>query len=103
MEITWKYIIPGNLRHSMSKYLYLFCELYRGKMWPRDRKFGSLYRGLRYNGVRYIGVSHLHLHIVPCNIPKGRNAVGRQGTDYLIIFLKIFVPFISRISGCSSH
>ena len=41
-----------------------------------------------------------YLHIVHRNISKGRNAGGRPGTDYLIIFLKVFVSFMSRISGC---
>ena len=33
-------------------------------MWPKDRNFGSLYRGIRYNGARYIGVLTIQITVM---------------------------------------
>ena len=66
--------------------LVLLTSLYRGKMWPRDPKFGSLYRGFRYNGVRYIGdFTHTYYKILP--VPNKYFAITgtslHQGSLYL--------------------
>ena len=51
--------------------------VYRGKMWPRDPKFGSLYRGFcYYNGARYIG---FFAHTNYCNVAMSKNNTPLNG------------------------
>ena len=57
-------------------------------MWPREPKFGSLYRGFRYNGARYIKVLAL-FRLGFLGVPGPWGGMGGGGGRYNdVIFSK---------------
>ena len=69
-------------------------------MWPREPKFGSLYRGFRYNGARYIKVLTLfRLGFLGVPGPWG----GGGGGDIMTSFFQKSVVFLVFSSYCCAE